>query len=191
MKKIAWGMLLNMLETPVMLLVLLLGGLLPIRIAHYATLIGIGLTRAGGYFLLMRGCEELDRGGNIEWVRKISMVLSAYYVAETVLDVAGIMPNLGAVSTVLGYVVNLAGFLAVYMMVWAMVELQRFQRVELFARELQNWFTIYVISGFVGSLIGGLTLLAALVRLAASVVVVVYFFKAAKNYRPGGSYRVM
>lgn len=191
MKKIAWGVLLNMLGTPIMLIMLLLGVLLPASVARYVNLLGVGLTSAGGFFLLMKGCEDLDRGGNVEWVRKISMVLSAYYVAVTVLSLLQIMPDLGAVSTVLSYVGSLAGFLAVYMMVFVMAELQRFQRVDLYAAELQKWFTVYVIAGFIGSLLSMLSLIAGLVRLAAAVMVVVYFFKAAKNYRPGGSYRVM
>ena len=151
-----------------------------------------GLTAAGGFYLLMRGTEELGYGGNVDWVRKISMVLAAYGLAETLLILLDLMPNLGFLNTVLSYVYSLGGFLAVYLMTIGMIEIQMFRRINLYAREIQKWFTIWVVAGFVGSLMPALSLLTALVELAAAVVMVVFFFRAAKNYGDGsGNFRVL
>lgn len=196
MKKVAWGMAFYMLSGPIVLLLMMGLTMLPVaglfgEALYYAYILIPGLASAGGFYLLMRGAEELGYGGNVDWVRKISMVLAAYGLAETVLYVLDLMPNLGVISTVLAYAYNLGGFLAVYMMTTSMIQIQMFRRVELFARELQKWFTIWVLSGFVGSLLPSLGMLAALVELAAGAVMVVYFFRAAKNYGDGsGNYRV-
>ena len=196
MKKVAWGMAFYMLSGPIVLLLMMGLTMLPVaglfgEALYYAYILIPGLASAGGFYLLMRGAEELGYGGNVDWVRKISMVLAAYGLAETVLYVLDLMPNLGVISTVLAYAYNLGGFLAVYMMTISMIQIQMFRRVELFARELQKWFTIWVLSGFVGSLLPSLGMLAALVELAAGAVMVVYFFRAAKNYGDGsGNYRV-
>ena len=196
MKKVAWGMAFYMLSGPIVLLLMMGLTILPVaglfgEALYYAYILIPGLASAGGFYLLMRGAEELGYGGNVDWVRKISMVLAAYGLAETVLYVLDLMPNLGVISTVLAYAYNLGGFLAVYMMTTSMIQIQMFRRVELFARELQKWFTIWVLSGFVGSLLPSLGMLAALVELAAGAVMVVYFFRAAKNYGDGsGNYRV-
>lgn len=196
MKKVAWGMAFYMLSGPIVLLLMMGLTMLPVaglfgEALYYAYILIPGLASAGGFYLLMRGAEELGYGGNVDWVRKISMVLAAYGLAETLLYVLDLMPNLGVISTVLAYAYNLGGFLAVYMMTTSMIQIQMFRRVELFARELQKWFTIWVLSGFVGSLLPSLGMLAALVELAAGAVMVVYFFRAAKNYGDGsGNYRV-
>ena len=196
MKKVAWGMAFYMLSGPIVLLLMMGLTMLPVaglfgEALYYAYILIPGLASAGGFYLLMRGAEELGYGGNVDWVRKISMVLAAYGLAETVLYVLDLMPNLGVISTVLAYAYSLGGFLAVYMMTTSMIQIQMFRRVELFARELQKWFTIWVLSGFVGSLLPSLGMLAALVELAAGAVMVVYFFRAAKNYGDGsGNYRV-
>ncbi|MBR6554912.1 MAG: hypothetical protein IKT90_01735 [Clostridia bacterium] len=196
MKKVAWGMAFYMLSGPIVLLLMMGLTMLPVaglfgEALYYAYILIPGLASAGGFYLLMRGAEELGYGGNVDWVRKISMVLAAYGLAETVLYVLDLMPNLGVISTILAYAYNLGGFLAVYMMTTSMIQIQMFRRVELFARELQKWFTIWVLSGFVGSLLPSLGMLAALVELAAGAVMVVYFFRAAKNYGDGsGNYRV-
>lgn len=196
MKKVAWGMAFYMLSGPIVLLLMMGLTMLPVaglfgEALYYAYILIPGLASAGGFYLLMRGAEELGYGGNVDWVRKISMVLAAYGLAETVLYVLDLMPNLGVISTVLAYAYNLGGFLAVYMMTTSMIQIQMFRRVELFARELQKWFTIWVLSGFVGSLLPSLGMLAALAELAAGAVMVVYFFRAAKNYGDGsGNYRV-
>jgi hypothetical protein len=89
-------------------------------------------------------------------------------------------------------VYSLGGFLAVYLMTIGMIEIQMFRRINLYAREIQKWFTIWVVAGFVGSLMPALSLLTALVELAAAVVMVVFFFRAAKNYGDGsGNFRVL
>ncbi len=197
MKKIAWGMAFYMLSGPIVLLSLMALAMLPLSgapdmIIYYGSILIPGLASAGGFYLLMRGAEELGYGGNIDWVRKISMVLAAYGLAETLLYVLDLMPNLGILSTILAYAYSLGGFLAVYMMTMSMMAIQMFRRINLYARELQKWFTIWVVSGFVGSLLPSLGMLAALVELAAAVVMVVYFFRAARNYGDGsGNYRVM
>ena len=194
MKKVAWGMAFYMLGGPIVFLLMMVLplDLLPGAGVYYASILISGLTVAGGFYLLMRGAEALGYGGNVEWVRKISMVLAAYGLAETVLLLLDLMPDLGVVNTILAYACSLGGFLAVYMMTTSMVEIQLFRRIELYARELQKWFTIWVLAGFVGSLISALAMIAALVELAAAVVMVVYFFRAARNYdRGGGNFRVM
>ena len=187
MKKVAWGMAFYMLSGPVVLLLMMGLTMLPVagllgEAMYYVYVLVPGLASAGGFYLLMRGTEELGYGGNVDWVRKISMILAAYGLVETVLYALELMPNLGVISTVLAYAYNLGGFLAVYMMTTSMIHIQLFRRVELYARELQKWFTIWVLSGFVGSLISALSMLTALVELAAGAVMVVYFFRAAKNY---------
>ena len=194
MKKVAWGMAFYMLGGPIVLLMMMVLplNLLPGAGVYYASILISGLTSAGGFYLLMRGTEELGYGGNVDWVRKISMVLAAYGLAETLLLVLDLMPNLGFVNTILSYAYSLGGFLAVYMMTISMIEIQMLRRINLYARELQKWFTIWVVAGFVGSLIPALSLLTALAELAAAVVMVMYFFRAAKNYGDGGgNFRVM
>ena len=197
MKKIAWGMAFYMLSGPIVLLAMMSLALLPMAgasesVMYYGSILISGLASAGGFYLLMRGAEDLGYGGNVEWVRKISMVLAAYGLAETLLYVLDLMPNLGVLNTVLAYAYSLGGFLAVYMMTTSMIEIQMFRRINLYARELQKWFTIWVVAGFVGSLIPALSLLTALAELAAAVVMVVYFFRAAKSYGDGsGNFRVM
>ena len=197
MKKVAWGMAFYMLSGPIVLLLMMALTMLPLsmlsgNVIYYGSILIPGLASAGGFYLLMRGAEELGYGGNVEWVRKISMVLAAYGLAETVLYVLDLMPDLGFVNIILGYVYSLGGFLAVYMMTISMAEIQMFRRINLYAQDLQKWFTIWVVAGFVGSLIPALGMLTALVELAAAVVMVVYFFRAAQNYGDGsGNYRVM
>ena len=197
MKKVAWGMAFYMLSGPIILLAMMAFAMLSMEgaselILYYGSILVSGLCSAGGFYLLMRGAEDLGYGGNIEWVRKISMVLAAYGLAETVLLVLDLMPNLGIISTVLAYAYSLGGFLAVYMMTTSMIQIQMFRRINLYAQQLQKWFTIWVVSGFIGSLVPAISLLTALAELAAAVVMVVYFFRAAKNYGDGsGNYRVM
>ena len=197
MKKVAWGMAFYMLSGPIVLLLMMGLTMLPMvslsgSMMYYASILIPGLTAAGGFYLLMRGTEELGYGGNVDWVRKISMVLAAYGLAETLLILLDLMPNLGFLNTVLSYVYSLGGFLAVYLMTIGMIEIQMFRRINLYAREIQKWFTIWVVAGFVGSLIPALSFLTALAELAAAVVMVVYFFRAAKNYDRGGrNFRVM
>ena len=194
MKKVAWGMAFYMLSGPIVLLLMMTLplNLLPGAGMYYAGILIPRLTAAGGFYLLMRGTEELGYGGNVDWVRKISMVLAAYGLAETLLILLDLMPNLGFLNTVLSYVYSLGGFLAVYLMTIGMIEIQMFRRINLYAREIQKWFTIWVVAGFVGSLMPALSLLTALVELAAAVVMVVFFFRAAKNYGDGsGNFRVL
>lgn len=197
MKKVAWGMAFYMLSGPLVLLMLMGLTLLPLNmlsgnVIYYGSILIPGLASAGGFYLLMRGAEELGYGGNVEWVRKISMILAAYGLAETLLYLLDLMPNLGFVSTILSYAYSLGGFIAVYLMTTSMVEIQLFRRIELYARQLQKWFTIWVVAGFIGSLIPALSMLTALVELVAAVVMVVYFFRAAKNFGDGsGNFRVM
>lgn len=197
MKKVAWGMAFYMLSSPIILLLMMALTMLPLamlsgNVIYYGSILIPGLASAGGFYLLMRGAEELGYGGNVEWVRKISMVLAAYGLVETVLYVLDLMPNLGFINTILSYAYSLGGFLAVYMMTMSMAEIQLFRRINLYARELQKWFTIWVVAGFIGSLVPSLAMLTALVELAAAVVMVVFFFRAAKNFGDGsGSYRVM
>ena len=145
MKKIAWGMAFYMLSGPIVLLGMMALALLPMAgasemVMYYGSILVSGLCSAGGFYLLMRGAEDLGYGGNIEWVRKISMVLAAYGLAETVLLVLELMPNLGVLNMVLAYAYSLGGFLAVYMMTTSMIQIQMFRRINLYARELQKWF---------------------------------------------------
>ncbi len=197
MKKVAWGMAFYMLSGPIVLLLMMGLTMLPMvslsgSMMYYASILIPGLASVGGFYLLMRGAEELGYGGNVEWVRKISMVLAAYGLAELVLVLLDLMPSLGMLSIILGYLYSFGGFVAVYLMTISMIEIQMLRRIELYARELQKWFTIWVVAGFVGSLIPALSFLTALAELAAAVVMVVYFFRAAKNYDRGGrNFRVM
>ena len=118
--------------------------------------------------------------------------LKAFTTFQPDLILLDLMPSLGFLNTVLSYVYSLGGFLAVYLMTIGMIEIQMFRRINLYAREIQKWFTIWVVAGFVGSLMPALSLLTALVELAAAVVMVVFFFRAAKNYGDGsGNFRVL
>ena len=197
MKKIAWGMAVYMLSGPILTLLMLGVSMLPevlgsYELWYYGLILIPGLIAAGGFYLLMRGAEDLGSSGNLDWVRKISMVLAAYGLAETLLSVLDLMPNLGVISTVLAYVYYIGGFFAVYLTSISMIELQLFRRVNLYAREIQKWFSIWVITRFVGSLIPALSGVAALAELAAAVVMVVYFFRAAKNFDDSrGNFRVL
>ena len=96
MKKVAWGMAFYMLSGPIILLAMMAFAMLSMEgaselILYYGSILVSGLCSAGGFYLLMRGDEDLGYGGNIEWVRKISMVLAAYGLAETVLLVLDLM----------------------------------------------------------------------------------------------------
>lgn len=197
MKKIAWGMAVYMLSGPAITLLVLGVSMLPwvlgsYEVWYYGLILVPGLLSAGGFYLLMRGAEDLGSSGNLDWVRKISMVLAAYGLAETLLSTLELMPDLGIISTILAYAYYLGGFFAVYLTSISMIELQLFRRVNLYAREIQKWFSIWVITRFVGSLIPALSGLASLAELAAAVVMVVYFFRAAKNFDDSrGNFRVL
>ena len=68
MKKVALGMAFYMLSGPIVLLLMMTLplNLLPGAGMYYAGVLIPGLTAAGGFYLLMRGTEELGYGGNVD-----------------------------------------------------------------------------------------------------------------------------
>lgn len=190
MKKVFFGVLLAMADLAAWVMMLML--FLPIG-PQVSLVFGLvaGVCSALGYWLIMRGAEELPQTQFWYYAGLFSKILCAYTAAMTILDLLqqlGLFTlNLPAlVSNVLYYVTDLGSFFVMYFCVLGVRDLQYVARKNLFAGEIYKCFTAWVVIRLLASLIFQWLYLAAVV---AYVVMLVYYGRAAWAYDKRNPYQ--
>ena len=190
MKKVFWGVLLAMAGLTSWLVMALM--FLPFgpQIAVVSGLLA-GLGQAAGYYLIMKGSEELPQTQSWHFAGLFSKILCGYTAAVTLLQFLDQMdlftlslPNI--VSTVLYYITDMSSFFVMYFCVLGVMELERVARRDLCARKIYNCFTVWVVVRLLASLLSGWLYLIAV---GAYVVMLVYFGKAAWSYDKRNPYQ--
>lgn len=190
MKKVFFGVLLAMADLAAWVMMLML--FLPIG-PQVSLVFGVvaGLCSALGYWLIMRGAEELPQTQFWYYAGLFSKILCAYTAAMTILDV---VQQLGLftlhlpamVSNILYYITDLGSFFVMYFCVLGVRDLQYAARKNLFAGEIYKCFTAWVVIRLLASLIFRWLYLAAI---AAYVVMLVYYGRAAWAYDKRNPYQ--
>ena len=190
MKKVFFGVLLAMADLATWVMMLML--FLPIG-PQVSLVFGLvaGLCSALGYWLIMRGAEELPQTQFWYYAGLFSKILCAYTAAMTILDA---VQQLGLftlhlpamVENILYYVTDLGSFFVMYFCVLGVRDLQYVARKNLFAGEIYKCFTAWVVLRLVASLIFQWLYLAAVV---AYVVMLVYYGRAAWAYDKRNPYQ--
>ena len=190
MKKVFFGVLLAMADLAAWVMMLML--FLPIG-PQVSLVFGLvaGVCSALGYWLIMRGAEELPQTQFWYYAGLFSKILCAYTAAMTILDV---VQQLGLftlhlpamVSNILFYVTDLGSFFVMYFCVLGVRDLQYVARKNLFAGEIYKCFTAWVVIRLLASLIFQWLYLAAVV---AYVVMLVYYGRAAWAYDKRNPYQ--
>ena len=190
MKKVFFGVLLAMADLAAWVMMLML--FLPIG-PQVSLVFGLvaGVCSALGYWLIMRGAEELPQTQFWYYAGLFSKILCAYTAAMTILDLLqqlGLFTlNLPAlVSNILYYVTDLGSFFVMYFCVLGVRDLQYVARKNLFAGEIYKCFTAWVVIRLLASLIFQWLYLAAVV---AYVVMLVYYGRAAWAYDKRNPYQ--
>lgn len=183
MKKVFWGAVLisgGILSVPLMLLYSLLAGTGMLSgVTFTLVTLAFELAAALGYYLMCLGAGSLPQTGNWEWVGKIAKIMCGITVAVAVVGALNLsLPS--AVNTVLSFVTSWGNFLAVYLTVLGVRDLQYAARTDLGADKLYKTFLIYVVLGLAGSLLG--IALISVAEMAAYIVVLVLLWNAAKQY---------
>ena len=190
MKKVFFGVLLAMADLAAWVMMLML--FLPIGpqvSLVFSTVAGLG--SALGYWLIMRGAEELPQTQFWYYAGLFSKILCAYTAAMTILDV---VQQLGLftlhlpamVSNILYYVTDLGSFFVMYFCVLGVRDLQYVARKNLFAGEIYKCFTAWVVIRLLASLIFQWLYVIAI---AAYVVMLVYYGRAAWAYDKRNPYQ--
>ncbi len=183
MKKVFFGVLLAMADLATWAMMLML--FLPIA-PQVSVIFGVaaGLFEALGYWLIMRGAEELPQTQSWHWAGTMSKYLCAYSAAMSILNLAQQLdlftlnlPNM--VQSILFYVTDLGSFFVMYFCVLGLRELQYVARRDLFALQVNKCFTAWVVIRLVASLLFDWLYLIAL---AAYVIMLVYYGRAAWAY---------
>ena len=190
MKKVFFGVLLAMADLAAWVMMLML--FLPIG-PHLSTVFAVvtGLCSALGYWLIMRGAEELPQTQFWYYAGLFSKILCAYTAAMTILDV---VQQLGLftlhlpamVENILFYITDLGSFFVMYFCVLGVRDLQYVARKNLFAAQIYKCFTAWVVIRLLASLIFQWLYLAAAV---AYVVMLVYYGRAAWAYDKRNPYQ--
>lgn len=190
MKKVFFGVLLAMADLAAWVMMLML--FLPIG-PQVSLVFGLvaGVCSALGYWLIMRGAEELPQTQFWYYAGLFSKILCAYTAAMTILD---LLQQLGLftlnlptlVSNILFYVTDLGSFFVMYFCVLGVRDLQYVARKNLFAGEIYKCFTAWVVIRLLASLIFQWLYLAAVV---AYVVMLVYYGRAAWAYDKRNPYQ--
>ena len=190
MKKVFFGVLLAMADLAAWVMMLML--FLPIG-PQVSLVFGLvaGVCSALGYWLIMRGAEELPQTQFWYYAGLFSKILCAYTAAMTILDLLqqlGLFTlNLPAlVSNVLYYVTDLGSFFVMYFCVLGVRDLQYVARKNLFAGEIYKCFTAWVVIRLLASLIFRWLYVIAI---AAYVVMLVYYGRAAWAYDKRNPYQ--
>ena len=146
MKKVFFGVLLAMADLATWVMMLML--FLPIG-QQVSLVFGLvaGLCSALGYWLIMRGAEELPQTQFWYYAGLFSKILCAYTAAMTILDA---VQQLGLftlhlpamVENILYYVTDLGSFFVMYFCVLGVRDLQYVARKNLFAGEIYKCFTL-------------------------------------------------
>lgn len=190
MKKVFFGVLLAMADLAAWVMMLML--FLPIGpqvSLVFSTVAGLG--SALGYWLIMRGAEELPQTQFWYYAGLFSKILCAYTAAMTILDV---VQQLGLftlhlpamVENILYYVTDLGSFFVMYFCVLGVRDLQYVARKNLFAGEIYKCFTAWVVIRLLASLIFRWLYVIAI---AAYVVMLVYYGRAAWAYDKRNPYQ--
>ena len=190
MKKVFFGVLLAMADLATWVMMLML--FLPIG-PQVSLVFGLvaGLCSALGYWLIMRGAEELPQTQFWYYAGLFSKILCAYTAAMTILDA---VQQLGLftlhlpamVENILYYVTDLGSFFVMYFCVLGVRDLQYVARKNLFAGELYKCFTAWVVLRLVASLIFQWLYVIAI---GAYVVMLVYYGRAAWAYDKRNPYQ--
>ena len=190
MKKVFFGVLLAMADLATWVMMLML--FLPIG-PQVSLVFGLvaGLCSALGYWLIMRGAEELPQTQFWYYAGLFSKILCAYTAAMTILDA---VQQLGLftlhlpamVENILYYVTDLGSFFVMYFCVLGVRDLQYVARKNLFAGEIYKCFTAWVVIRLVASLIFQWLYVIAI---GAYVVMLVYYGRAAWAYDKRNPYQ--
>ena len=190
MKKVFFGVLLAMADLATWVMMLML--FLPIG-QQVSLVFGLvaGLCSALGYWLIMRGAEELPQTQFWYYAGLFSKILCAYTAAMTILDA---VQQLGLftlhlpamVENILYYVTDLGSFFVMYFCVLGVRDLQYVARKNLFAGEIYKCFTAWVVLRLVASLIFQWLYVIAI---GAYVVMLVYYGRAAWAYDKRNPYQ--
>lgn len=190
MKKVFFGVLLAMADLATWVMMLML--FLPIG-QQVSLVFGLvaGLCSALGYWLIMRGSEELPQTQFWYYAGLFSKILCAYTAAMTILDA---VQQLGLftlhlpamVENILYYVTDLGSFFVMYFCVLGVRDLQYVARKNLFAGEIYKCFTAWVVLRLVASLIFQWLYVIAI---GAYVVMLVYYGRAAWAYDKRNPYQ--
>lgn len=182
MKKVFWGILLAMANLGgIISAVITFTGSLPYSILIEAA---VQLSTAVGYLLIMLGARDLA-GGNFGYASKLSKVLCAFTTAVLVLGLLNIMPG-GTIAGILFWVADLGSFITMYFCVLGVGDLERSSGTYLYWDKLQKSFSAWVILNILSSFIPYLMLPA----IAVYIFILFYYWRAARNYKGGGSWRV-
>ena len=190
MKKVFFGVLLAMADLATWVMMLML--FLPIG-QQVSLVFGLvaGLCSALGYWLIMRGAEELPQTQFWYYAGLFSKILCAYTAAMTILDA---VQQLGLftlhlpamVENILYYVTDLGSFFVMYFCVLGVRDLQYVARKNLFAGEIYKCFTAWVVIRLLASLIFQWLYVIAI---GAYVVMLVYYGRAAWAYDKRNPYQ--
>ena len=190
MKKVFLGVVLAMADLATWVMMLML--FLPIG-PQVSLVFGLvaGLCSALGYWLIMRGAEELPQTQFWYYAGLFSKILCAYTAAMTILDA---VQQLGLftlhlpamVENILYYVTDLGSFFVMYFCVLGVRDLQYVARKNLFAGEIYKCFTAWVVLRLVASLIFQWLYVIAI---GAYVVMLVYYGRAAWAYDKRNPYQ--
>ena len=190
MKKVFFGVLLAMADLATWVMMLML--FLPIG-QQVSLVFGLvaGLCSALGYWLIMRGAEELPQTQFWYYAGLFSKILCAYTAAMTILDA---VQQLGLftlhlpamVENILYYVTDLGSFFVMYFCVLGGRDLQYVARKNLFAGEIYKCFTAWVVIRLLASLLFQWLYLAAVV---AYIIMLVYYGRAAWAYDKRNPYQ--
>ena len=190
MKKVFFGVLLAMADLATWVMMLML--FLPIG-QQVSLVFGLvaGLCSALGYWLIMRGAEELPQTQFWYYAGLFSKILCAYTAAMTILDA---VQQLGLftlhlpamVENILYYVTDLGSFFVMYFCVLGVRDLQYVARKNLFAGEIYKCFTAWVVLRLVASLIFQWLYVIAI---GAYIVMLVYYGRAAWAYDKRNPYQ--
>ena len=190
MKKVFFGVLLAMADLATWVMMLML--FLPIG-QQVSLVFGLvaGLCSALGYWLIMRGAEELPQTQFWYYAGLFSKILCAYTAAMTILDA---VQQLGLftlhlpamVENILYYVTDLGSFFVMYFCVLGVRDLQYVARKNLFAGEIYKCFTAWMVIRLLASLIFQWLYVIAI---GAYVVMLVYYGRAAWAYDKRNPYQ--
>ena len=195
MKKVFFGILLAMaglVSIVALPLQLLLMNFVPgaYRLSAVFTLL-MYLATAFGYWLIMRGAEDLPQTQFWYYAGTFSKYLCAYNVAMGLLEFVGAVGiftlNLpSVVSQILYYITDLGSFFIMYFCVLGLRDLQYIARKNLYAVQVQKCFTAWMVIRLLGSLLTGWLYLVAVV---AYIVMLFFYGKGAWAYDKRNPYQ--
>ncbi len=183
MKKVFFGVLLAMADLGTWVMM----GLMFLPVGRQLALVfgvAAALFQAVGYYLIMKGGEELPQTQFWYWAGTLSKYLCAYTAAITILDVVQQLGLFtlrlpGLVENILFYITDLGSFFVMYFCVIGLRELQYIARRDLYAVQVNKCFTAWVFVRLLASLISGWLYVIAI---GAYVVMLVYYGRAAWAY---------